>query len=172
MAVVDELVVDIGSSNVEEFMHRMKQFRGSHEDFDFFVVPTINKVKVQRDTVATIEALAEAGVAPSKIRLVFNMLEHDEEPEALFSGLIEYHEKTARFELRPDAVIRTSELFARLRQTGRSISEILSDKTDYKALLKSASSKEREGLGRGLSTLRLAAGVKAELDAVFDTLLS
>jgi hypothetical protein len=172
LAVLDDVVVDIGSSNVEELMHRMNQFRGSHEDFDFFVVPTIGKVKVQRDTIGTIEALADAGVPASKIRLIFNMVEHDEEPATIFAGLLDYHEQRRTFELRHAAVIRTSELYARVRQAERSISDILEDKTDYKALMKSASSDERLQLGRSLSTLRLAAGVKAELDAVFDTLLS
>lgn len=172
LAVLDDVVVDIGSSNVEEFMHRMNQFQGSHEDFDFFVVPTISKIKVQRDTIATIEALADAGVPSHKIRLVFNMVEHDEEPDTVFAGLHEYHEQRSKFELRPAAVIRTSELYGRVRQSERSISDILNDRTDYKELLKAAKSEERLLLGRSLSTLRLAAGVKAELDAVFDTLLS
>ena len=172
LAVLDDVVVDIGSSNVEELMHRMKQFHGSHDDFDFFVVPTISKVKVQRDTVATIEELAETGVPPSKIRLVFNMVEHDEEPNAVFSGIHEYHATHGKFELREDAVIRTSELYARLRESERSIAEILDDRTDYKALLKEASSEKRLLLGRSLSTLRLATGVKAELDDIFAILLS
>ena len=172
LAVLDDVVVDIGSSNVEEFMHRMNQFRGSHEDFDYFVVPTISKIKVQRDTIGTIEALADAGIPANKIRLVFNMVEHDEDPDMAFAGLHDYHEQRRMFELRPTAVIRTSELYARVRQVERSIADILCDETDYKALLKSAKPDERLQLGRSLSTLRLAAGVKAELDAVFDSLLS
>jgi hypothetical protein len=172
LAVLDDVVVDIGSSNVEELMHRMSMYRGSHEDFDFFVIPTISKIKVQRDTIATIEALADAGVPAFKIRVVFNMVEHDETPGAVFSGLHEYHAQHSTFRLQPDAVIRTSELYARLRDARRSIADILSDRTDYKTLLVNASSEERAKLGRSLGTLRLAAGVKTELDAVFDTLLS
>lgn len=172
LACLNAVVVDVGSSNVEEFMHRMKQFRGSHEDFDYFVVPTAAKLKVQRDTVSTIEALAEVGVPAEKIRLVFNMVEHDEDPATVFSGLLEYHKQDKKFTMRPGAVIHTSELFARLRETGKSIRAVVTDKTDYKSLLKDADASERFQLGRSLSTLRLAAGVKEELDDVFDALLS
>ena len=34
LSVLDDVVVDIGASNVEEFIGRMKQYRGSHDDFD------------------------------------------------------------------------------------------------------------------------------------------
>ena len=37
MALMDDAVVDIGASNVEDFVNLMKQYRGSHEDFDFYV---------------------------------------------------------------------------------------------------------------------------------------
>jgi hypothetical protein len=38
---VFSVVVDIGASNVEELMGQMQRYRGSHEDFDAFVVPTV-----------------------------------------------------------------------------------------------------------------------------------
>lgn len=45
LAVLDDVVVDVGASNVEDFIGQMKQYRGSHEDFDFFVIPTVPKTK-------------------------------------------------------------------------------------------------------------------------------
>ena len=60
IAVEDgNVVVDVGASNVEEFLGQMKQYRGSHEDIDFFVVPVVPKNKQIRDTISTITALAE-----------------------------------------------------------------------------------------------------------------
>src|SRR5476649_1402114 len=53
MALMDDAVVDIGASNVEDLINQMKQYRGSHEDFDYFVVPTVSKHKQQRDTIST-----------------------------------------------------------------------------------------------------------------------
>ena len=33
---VDNVVVDIGASNVEDLLALMRRYRGSHEDFDYF----------------------------------------------------------------------------------------------------------------------------------------
>jgi hypothetical protein len=49
---VDNVVVDIGASNVEELMAQMQRYRGSHEDFDGFVVPTVPALKQQQDTIS------------------------------------------------------------------------------------------------------------------------
>ena len=37
LQTVDNVVVDIGASNVEELLSLMRKYRGSHEDFDYFV---------------------------------------------------------------------------------------------------------------------------------------
>ena len=33
---LESAIVDVGASNVEEFIKQMGQFDGSHEEFDFF----------------------------------------------------------------------------------------------------------------------------------------
>jgi aspartate-semialdehyde dehydrogenase len=38
---LDSAIVDIGAYNVEEFMKLMGQFAASHEEFDYYVVPTV-----------------------------------------------------------------------------------------------------------------------------------
>ena len=53
----------------------MRRYRGSHEDFDGFVVPTVRDQKQQLDTVRTIKALGEMGVAPNRIRVAFNRVD-------------------------------------------------------------------------------------------------
>lgn len=63
MQLLDAAVVDIGASNVEAVMAVMRRFRKSHEDFDYYVVPTVPEKKQQRDTISTINALAELGVS-------------------------------------------------------------------------------------------------------------
>src|SRR5690606_28681595 len=45
LLMVDEAVIDIGASNVEDFVKLMQQYRGSHEDFDYFVVPAVKESK-------------------------------------------------------------------------------------------------------------------------------
>lgn len=39
----DNAVVDVGASNVEDFFKYMGQFAGSHEEFDYFLVPTVSE---------------------------------------------------------------------------------------------------------------------------------
>lgn len=172
LALMDDVVVDIGASNVEDFVNLMKQYRGSHEDFDFYVVPTVSKAKQQRDTISTIDALADIGIPAKKIRLVFNMVELDETPERVFSGLFEYHASAKNFTLKPETVIHINDIYGKLKGTENGISDILNDPADLKEQLKAAKdSDEKLRISRLIGVKRLAAGVTEELDAVFKVLL-
>lgn len=171
LALLDDAVIDIGASNVEDLINQMKQYRGSHEDFDFFVVPTVSKNKQQRDTISTIESLSEIGVPAKKIRLVFNMVEQDESPETIFSGLFEYHESEKTFTLKPNAVMHANDIYGKLKGSDQTIAAILADTTDLKEQLKAAKEPEEKlRISRLIGIKRLAAGVSEELDAVFKAL--
>lgn len=172
MQLLDAAVVDIGASNVEAVMAVMRRFRKSHEDFDYYVVPTVPEKKQQRDTISTINALAELGVPAKKIRLVFNMVESDDDPARVFAGLFDYHSAEKRFTLRPDAVLHVNDIYTRLNGASADLRAILDDPTDYKAKIKEATTQdEKLRYAQLLSVQRLAAGVIEEHDAVFKTLL-
>ena len=47
LQTVDNVVVDIGASNVEDLLALMRKYRGSHENFDYFVIPTVPALKQQ-----------------------------------------------------------------------------------------------------------------------------
>lgn len=171
LMLMDDAVVDIGASNVEDFVNLMRQYKGSHEDFDYFVIPTVPKNKQMRDTISTIDALAEIGVPAKKIRLVFNMVEIDETPDRLFTGLLEYHAAAKNFTLRPDAVIHVNDIYGKLKGAEQGIQDILADPTDYKEKIKTATdADEKLHFAQMVGIKRLAAGVVDELDAVFKTL--
>ncbi|MCQ9136609.1 hypothetical protein KMS84_38530, partial [Streptomyces sp. IBSBF 2807] len=74
----DNAVIDVGASNVEDFFKYMGQFAGSHEEFDYFLVPTVSEKKQQADTINTIKTLAALGVPRSRILVVFNKVEIDD----------------------------------------------------------------------------------------------
>lgn len=172
LALMTDCVVDVGASNVEDFISRMKQYRGSHEDFDFYVIPTVSKAKQQRDTISTIDALADIGVPAKKIRLVFNMVELDEIPERSFPGLIEYHASAKNFTLKTDAVIHVNDIYGKLKGSEQSIEDILRAPADLKEELKAATTAEEKlRISRLIGIKRLAIGVTEELDAVFKTVL-
>lgn len=171
LVLLDDAVVDVGASNVEDFVNLMKQYKGSHEDFDYFVIPTVPDNKQMRDTISTIDALAEIGVPTKKIRLVFNKVEIDDVPERVFSGLFEYHTASKSFTLRPDAVIHVNDIYGKIAIAEQGIKDILNDPTDYKEKIKTAKdSAEKLHFAQMVGIKRLAAGVTEELDAVFKTL--
>ena len=130
LMLLDDAVVDVGASNVEDFVNLMKQYKGSHEDFDYFVIPTVPKNKQMRDTISTIDALADIGVPAKNIRLVFNMLEIDDVPERVFAGLFEYHTASKSFTLRPEAVIHVNDIYGKLKGAEQGIKYILNDPND------------------------------------------
>lgn len=171
LQTIDDAVIDIGASNVEDFVKLMKQYHGSHEDFDFFVVPTVPAKKQQRDTISTIDALAALGVPAKKIRMVFNMVDVEENPERIFDGLIEYQKAEKKFTLKTEAVIHVNDIYSKLKDSSTTIADILADQTDYKEKIKTAKdADEKLQFAQMVSVKRLAVGVTAELDAVFKAL--
>jgi len=90
LQTVDNVVVDIGASNVEELLSLMRKYRGSHEDFDYFVIPTVPALKQQQDTIATLAELARIGVPASKLRIVFNQVEDDADLRQTFEPLLSF----------------------------------------------------------------------------------
>ena len=165
-------VVDVGSSNVEDFMKLMQMFRGSHEDFDLFVVPVVKEAKQVRDTIATIQALATMGVPAKKIRVVFNKLETDETVEDAFYPLIAFHEDAKAFTLNPKAAIYYSELYQKLRSYRMTVGDLMGDKTDYKAKLREAKTPEEKADAVAfISMRRLAASAQENLDAVYTAVM-
>ncbi|SMG61552.1 StbB family protein [Paraburkholderia susongensis] len=173
LLTVDDAVVDIGASNVEDFVNLMKSYDGSHEDFDLFVVPTVPDAKQERDTISTIAALADdIGVDRTRIRVLFNMVDPKHTVEDRFSALFNFHAAHKGFTLRRDAVMYENEIFAKIAESQQSIADVLTDPTDYKALIRETTDpEERQRLARMVSIKRLAAGVTTQLDAVFKALI-
>lgn len=168
LMLLDAAVIDIGASNVEDFIKLMQQYRGSHEDFDFFVVPVVKEGKQVRDTIATIQALRKMGVPAKKIRVVFNKLESDDTVEEAFYPMFAFHEEEKSFVLKPAAAIQFSELYQRLRSMGLSVTELVSDQTDWKAQLRTAATPDEKAKAAGMISMRrLASSAQENLDTVF-----
>jgi Flp pilus assembly CpaE family ATPase len=149
----------------------MRKFKGSHEDFDYFVVPAVPDVKQQKDTANTAEQLIKMGVPPARIKIVLNRVEDTRHPDKQFAALVGYLAINKVATLTPDAFLSDNEIYQRLKSNGRSITELASDQTDYKALIaKAASQDEKLALADQLAVKRLATGVLPELDACFKAL--
>ncbi|MEW1781409.1 StbB family protein [Arthrobacter sp. NPDC080086] len=170
---LDSVVVDVGASNVEELVSRMKSYQGSHEDFDVFVVPTVPDAKQERDTISTIEALADdIGVERERIRVLLNRVDPRDSMERMFPMLFKFHASHRGFILREEAAIHENELFGKLANSPTTIGDLLADTTDYKAMIRDAQSpQEKTELARKVSMRRLAVGVQAQLDDAFAALM-
>jgi len=175
LQTVDSVVVDIGASNVEDLLALMRKYRGSHEDFDYFVVPSVPTIKQQQDTIATLVELSRIGVPASRIRIVFNMVENGVEVEQAFDLLLRFlkEKSVAKFSTR--CCLGGNEIYGRIRYsapgTSLQLTQLALDDTDYKAMILAAKDVgEKLALAQGLATRRLACGVVPELDACFDAL--
>jgi hypothetical protein len=168
---LDSAIIDVGASNVEDFLKLMQQYDGSHEEFDYFVVPVVKEKKVQSDTVNTIRALHKLGIDKKKIRMVFNKVEIDDSVEDEFAALFGLAQSEKSFIAKPEAVIYANEVFERLKAVGRSLGDITADETDYRAKLRQTTDEdEKELCIRMVALKRLAITANKNLDDVFKVL--
>lgn len=168
---LDTAIVDVGASNVEDFLKLMQQYHGSHEEFDYFVVPVVKEKKQQSDTVNTIRALQKIGIDRKKIRLVFNMVEVDDSVTSDFAPLFGLAQSEKSFVINESAVIYANEVFERLKALGKSLGEVTSDKTDYRAKLRTETKQEDKDFAVQMVAVgRLAVTANKNLDDVFRVL--
>ncbi|MGM9484878.1 StbB family protein [Roseateles sp. NT4] len=171
LQAIDSAVVDVGASNVEELLGLMGRYRGSHEDLDHYIVPTVSALKQQKDTIATLVELSRMGVPAQKIGVVFNMVEDGVKVSDAFNPLLTFLAEQPIAIANTDCRLGSNEVYERLKLAGVDVASLLRDDTDYKALIaKAPDSKDKVALARRLATRRLAMGVAPELDACFSAL--
>jgi len=167
---VENVVIDVGASNVEDFLKLMRRYRDSQEDFDGFIVPTVPARK-QQDTAVTLAELARIGVSPDRLRLVFNQVDDDNPIDSTFNTLLSYCASSGVARPRTAAFLSFNEVYALVRGTGQSLAELAADRTDYKAAIGRATTRsDKLALAQRLAIQRLARGVIPELDACFAAL--
>ena len=171
LLVADNLIVDIGASNIEDLLAAMQKYKGSHEDFDFFIVPVVGDTKQQRDTASTLVKLAGLGVMPARLRLVLNRVDSSVAVNDQFGTLEAFLSANPVCEFNAGCSITENEIYQRVKHDSRSVRELAEDKTDFKALIaKSKDLDEKRKHAEGLAVKRLAAGVLPELDACYEAL--
>ena len=171
LQTVDNVVVDIGASNVEELLSLMRKYRGSHEDFDYFVIPTVPALKQQQDTIATLAELIRIGIPASKLKVVFNQIEDDAKVSETFDTLLAFIEDNPPTQANSLCRLGANEIYERVKGADANLAELASDETDYKALItKAKDTVDKLALAQKLATRRLASGVVPELDECFAAL--
>lgn len=171
LQIEDNLIVDIGASNIEDLLAGMQRYKGSHENFDYFVVPTVSDVKQQRDTANTVEKLASIGVDPGRIRIVLNRVDESIPIAQQFGMLEKYLAGSPVCTFNAKCVISDNEIYQLVKHDSRSIADLAADATDYKAQIAKADNREDKiKLADAQAIKRLASGVLPELDACFKAL--
>ena len=172
LLILDDAIIDVGASNIEDFLGHMSKYEDSHQEIDLFVLPVIESGKAQRETIKTIQALAGLGVEPKRIQVVFNRVESSVEDE--FAAILGYADQSGLFVANQDVAVYENEVFEMLAEQRTTIGAVLSDTTDYRQQLREADRKNKKLIQRlsSMHTLQsLARPVNRQLDRAFAALV-
>lgn len=156
LIVEDNAIIDVGASNIEDFMVGIIKYNDAHLEFDYFLIPVTPGNKEMRETISMIEHLAENGVSPEKIKVIFNRVENPVQED--FAPIFKFHKAKQLFTLEPGAAIFETDLFDLLSTQGSTIQAVLDDQTDYKTAAKEA---QRAGDEKGAMKAADKAATKA-----------
>ena len=168
------LVVDIGASNVEDFMDAISEYDDGMDEFEYFVIPTVSAIKQQEDTVSTIEALSSVGVPANKIIVVFNQFDRKAgDLKKQFSVIYNQLGNAGICVLDENIVVPKHGFFEAFQQEVRSFDEVVSDDTDYRSLIGETKNKNQQvEYVRKLGMKSLAMGINSKLDHVYAAMTS
>lgn len=164
----DRVIVDIGSSNIEQVFAKVERMGDVMNEFDFIVVPTVPDEKQQKDTIKTIRDLIKLGVEAEKIKVILNYVKSADEVGATFHLVLQAIEAVGGIEY---AVVHESEGFAMLANPQiRKFADTSRDLRQEIGLAKTA--QEKHELATAIVSMRIVKGVNAELDKVFKDLFA
>jgi len=160
----DNVILDVGASNLALFWDKMSEFAGVDTIFDIFVVPTGVRAKLQEDTYKTILFLQGEGIPNEKIKVIFNGVENTVSED--FKMLL-----SVDFDFDEELFIRKNEvLFNDLGFLKKTIKDIFQEDVNYyKSLILNETDKKQKLLliKTDLSN-RQSATMKKQMDLVFE----
>ncbi|MCG9625387.1 stability protein [Vibrio mediterranei] len=172
--ILDKAIIDIGSSNIENFIKGIKENIGAHEDIDIYLLPVTPDIKQQKDTVNSICELNDMGIESDRIGLLLNRVDLSIPLDSQFKVLSESGvlEQTATSDIHKCLIIPESDVFTLIDLIGTSYHEAVNDDTDYRKAIREASEKTiRSGLSLKKSCHRLAKSLNEKLDVEFKKLI-
>lgn len=166
----DCTIIDVGASNIEQFMVQMTEYQGSHDLIDYFIVPVTAQEKQQRDSIATINSLLDMGIEESRIKAIFNLAEKDVAVEKQYSTFLADKQcKKIAGKIIP--TVYHNNIFIILTKMGLKYDDVYNDDRDFRSLIRAAASKEeREDLSNRRTVKMLMNGFNADLDIAFESL--
>jgi len=164
----DDVILDVGASNIKEFLIGLVKYDDAHLEIDYYVIPVKNKTREKKEAIKMVSILSDLGVPSERIRIVFNFVNEDVEEE--FEEIINYVQQSGKAVVNTAAAIYDTELFSLLETEKLTVAALLSDETDYKALLREHRDAPEEEKARWRELLGLKAlgrSVNRNLDEVF-----
>ena len=138
----EDVVLDIGASNILDFLRQLEQFAGLETLIDLFIVPSTKDAKQLQDTIKTINILMNLNISPDKIVVVANRV-NPAEFERDFKILLNT-QKELGFRFSKDLIIRETSVLKDLELFGKTLNEIMNDDTDYlKKIVETKGTKEQ-----------------------------
>ncbi|WLI87834.1 StbB family protein [Massilia sp. R2A-15] len=131
----DDLIVDVGASNVTVFMEELIKYRSAAGEFDLIVVPTVPADKQQKDTIATIEWLHRLGIAGRKIRVVFNQHQGSDTIDRMYAHIMGFALEDGKDKAHwmPAPVVTANDVYELIKATRMTMAELATDPTDWRA---------------------------------------
>lgn len=160
----DNLIMDIGASNLSLFCEKIGEFAGIDMLFDYFIIPTVSGDKVATDTARTILFLKSLGVENDKIKVVFNNSSNINEFDILFR-----QEEKIGYTFDKSLFVPKSNLFKELGILRKTINEIYCENVDiYKDDILNAEAKDKIKLIKTDLANRMAVSIRPKLIDVFE----
>ncbi len=169
LLILDDAIIDVGASNIEDFLNGLLRFESSSIEIDLFLVPVTHGTKEQSETIKFVKTLNSIGVPQEKIHIIFNRVNADSEIE--FLPIFNFSNREKLCLVHPDASIYENEVFDLASMKRMTIAAILDDENDYKALIKELGKDGDKKLLSHYSDMHamkaLAKTVSRNLDKVF-----
>ncbi|WP_088154047.1 StbB family protein [Achromobacter xylosoxidans] len=171
LLMAESAIVDVGASNIEDFLAQLIKYDEAHREVDHYVLPVVSSGKAQRETIKTIQALTQIGVPAERVRVLFNRVDADVKEE--FAPIFGYAKQAGGFMANPEAAIFENEIFDLLANKRTTIKEILADETNYRQKLRETDRNDKKRISQ-LSDMvalqALARPVDRQLDHAFSAL--
>ncbi len=166
----ENLVVDVGASNIESFLSNMVQYQNSHEEVNFFIIPVTPGEKEQRESMNTALFLLEIGIGAEKIKFIFNKVTDD--IQSIFHKIFTACAKK-NITINKDLFIPETELFDELINNKISLEKAISDTEDYKKLIKEATNdKDKIKYANLMAVRALSHNMHKHFDTLFNQIFA
>ncbi len=173
LAIEDELVVDLGSSESKDMIRKLKEYESAIHDFDLVIVPVVADPKAQEDTISTIMTLNALNLPKEKIRILFNKVPVHMAGKVgiLFSQLIDAVQDMAVVDT--NLVIFQFEIYNSLKGSMSTVTELAGDQTDWKSIARNSAISEPDRIDalQNNRNQKAAPTAMRNLDNVFDSLI-